>query len=165
MVSLSTFSCGRDVMFLRRASSTAVVVSDLRQWDCQNGFSLIPVIQYMHIFQFPDSRCRPQVSLSNNLKPFQRCRGEKHKLCRYGTGMAKSTGGLAPRHRQRPPTHRDPVFFFARARKSPKTEDRHSIHYSSRCPEKYMYMYLIGDIAMVIVKYAGECPIMFLNDD
>ena len=54
---------------------------------------------YMHIFQFPDSRYRPQVSLSDNLKPFQRCRGGKHKA---------NLGGLALRHRQRPPTYRDP---------------------------------------------------------
>ena len=28
-----------------------------------------------YIFKFPDPRCRPLVSLSNNLNPFQRCRG------------------------------------------------------------------------------------------
>ena len=51
----------------------------------------------LYIFKFPDSRCRPLVSLSDNLNPFQRCRGGKHKLCTYGAGMAKSRW-LAPRH-------------------------------------------------------------------
>ena len=45
---------------------------------------------YMYIFKFPDSRCQPLVSLSDNLNPFQRCRGGKHELCTYGAGMAKS---------------------------------------------------------------------------
>ena len=44
----------------------------------------------LYIFKFPDSRCRPLVSLSDNLNPFQRCRGRKHKLRTYGTGMAKA---------------------------------------------------------------------------
>ena len=44
----------------------------------------------LYVFKFPDSRCRPLVSLSDNLNPFQRCRGGKHKLCTYGAGMAKS---------------------------------------------------------------------------
>ena len=30
------------------------------------------------------------MSLSDNLNPFQRCQGQKHKLCTYGAGMAKS---------------------------------------------------------------------------
>ena len=64
-----------------------------------------------YVFKFPDSRCRPLVSLSDNLNPFQRCRGGTHKLCTYGAGMAKSRW-LTPRHTQRPPTYRDP--FFAR---------------------------------------------------
>ena len=55
----------------------------------------------LYIFKFPDSRCRPLVSLS--------CRGGKHKLCRYGARMAKFRW-LAPRHAQRPPTHRDSFF-------------------------------------------------------
>ena len=44
----------------------------------------------LYMFKFPDSRCRPLMSLSDNLNPFQRCRGGKHKLCTYGEGMAKS---------------------------------------------------------------------------
>ena len=43
MVPLAHLAADHDVMFLRRASSTADVVSDLHYWDCQ-GFSLIPVI-------------------------------------------------------------------------------------------------------------------------
>ena len=49
-----------------------------------------------YIFKFPDSRCLPLVSLSDNLNPFQRCRGGKHKLCRYGAGMAKSRWAGTP---------------------------------------------------------------------
>ena len=44
----------------------------------------------LYIFKFPDSRCRPLVSLSDNLNPFQRCRVGKHELCTYRAGMAKS---------------------------------------------------------------------------
>ena len=47
-------------------------------------------------FKFPRSRCRPLVSLSDNLNPFQRCRGGKHKLCTYGAGMAKSRWAGTP---------------------------------------------------------------------
>ena len=81
MVPFSTFSCGHNVMFRRRASSTAIVVSELR-------FAFIPVILY--ICKFPDSRCRPLMSLPDNLDPLQRCQGGKYKLCTYGAGMAKS---------------------------------------------------------------------------
>ena len=50
----------------------------------------------LYIFKFPDSRCRPLGSLSNNLNPFQRCLGRKHKLCTYGAGMAKSRWAGTP---------------------------------------------------------------------
>ena len=63
----------------------------------------------LYIFEFPDSRCRPLVSVSDNSNPFQRCRGGKHKLCTYEAGMAKFRC-LAPRHTQRPATYRDPFF-------------------------------------------------------
>ena len=51
----------------------------------------------LYIVEFPDSRCGPLVSVSDNLNPFQRCRGGKHKLCTYGAGMAKTrwTGTLS----------------------------------------------------------------------
>ena len=128
------------------------------------------------------------MSLSDNLNLFQRCRVAKHKLCTYGAGMAKSRwsldmtgyqptdlsrldfrrlpgpvfdppsfGGWVRAHfpEQRlviePTTYRD-QFFLARARKSPK--NRHSIHYSSSFREKH----LIGDIAMVIVKFRPRWP-------
>ena len=48
------------------------------------------------VFKFPDSRCRPLVSLSDNLNPFQRCRGGKHTLRTYGAGMAKSRWAGSP---------------------------------------------------------------------
>ena len=65
----------------------------------------------LYIFKFPDSRCRPLMSLSDNLNPFPRCQGGKHKLCTYGAEMTKSTvNGLTPRHTQRPPTYPDPFF-------------------------------------------------------
>ena len=47
-------------------------------------------------FKFPRSRCRPLVSLSDNLNPFQRCRGGMHKLCTYGAGIAKSRWAGTP---------------------------------------------------------------------
>ena len=50
----------------------------------------------LYIFKFPDSRCRPLVSLSDNLNPFQRCRGGKHTLRTYGAGMAKSRWAGSP---------------------------------------------------------------------
>ena len=102
---------------------------------------------YMHIFQFPDSRCWPKMTLSDNLRPFQRCWGGKHKA---------NLGGLTPRHRQRPPTYWDP--FFPSLVPESHWKKRHSIHYSSRCPEKYIYMYSIGDIVMVIVKFCPRWP-------
>ena len=38
----------------------------------------------LYIFKFLDATCRPLVSLSDNLNPFQRYRGGKHKLCMWG---------------------------------------------------------------------------------
>ena len=58
-------------------------------------------------------------------------------------------GGLAPRHTQRPPNCRDP--FFPRPCQK---KNRRSIHYSSSCPGRH----LIGDIAMVIVKFRPRWP-------
>ena len=49
-----------------------------------------------YIFKFLNSRCRPLMSLSDNLNPFQRCRGGKHKLCTCRAGMAKSRWGGTP---------------------------------------------------------------------
>ena len=50
----------------------------------------------LYMFKFPDSRCRLLMSLSDNLNPFQRCQGGKHKLCTYGEGMAKSRWAGTP---------------------------------------------------------------------
>ena len=50
----------------------------------------------LYIVKFPDSGCWPLVSLSDNLNPFQRCRGGKHKLCTYGAGMVKSRWAGTP---------------------------------------------------------------------
>ena len=50
----------------------------------------------LYTLKFPDSRCWPLVSLSDNLNPFQWCRGGKHKLCTYGAGMAKSSWAGTP---------------------------------------------------------------------
>ena len=85
IVPLSTLSCGHNVRILRRASSTAVVVS-----EHPSGIAKALPSFLLYIFKFPDSRCQPLVSLSDNLNPFQRCREGKHKLCTYGEGMAKS---------------------------------------------------------------------------
>ena len=89
----------------------------------------------LYIFEFPDSRCRPLVSVSDNLNPFQRCRGGKHKLCTYGAGMAKSRWAGTPSYAKTTDLSRS-IFFLARARKSPK--NRHSIHYSSSCRGKHL---------------------------
>ena len=104
----------------------------------------------LYIFKFPDSRCRPLVSLSDNLNPFQRCRVGKHTLC-MGREWPNLGGLVAPRNTK---DHRliGIHFFLARARKSPK--NRHSIHYSSSCRGKH----LIGDSAMVIVKFPPRWP-------
>ena len=39
---------------------------------------------YMHIFQFPDSRCRPQVSLSDNLNLFSDVEGGSIRQIKVG---------------------------------------------------------------------------------
>ena len=77
----------------------------------------------LYIFKFPDSRCRPLVSLSDNLNPFQRCRGGKHKLCTYGAGMAKSRWAGTPSYAKNQKNHRliGIHFFLARARKKTDT--------------------------------------------
>ena len=110
-----------------------------------------------YICKFPDSRCRPLMSLPNNLNFFQRCRGGKHKLCTYGRGREwRNLVGLHPVIRKDHwliGIH----FSLARARKSPK--NRHSILYSSSCQGKH----LIGDIAMVIVKFRPRWPHTWRN--
>ena len=49
----------------------------------------------LYIFKFADSRCRPLVSLSDNLNPFQQYRGESIS-CVCGAGMAKSRWAGTP---------------------------------------------------------------------
>ena len=145
MVPLSTFSCDHNVIFCAEFQAL--------QFLFPNSTSGIAWAFLLYIFKFSDSRCRPLVSLSDNLNPFQRCREGKHKLCTYGAGMAKCTtvGGLAPRHTQRPPTYRDP-FFPCPCQKV--TEKLTQYSYSSSCRGKH----LIGGIAMVIVKFRPRWP-------
>ena len=100
----------------------------------------------LYIFKFPDSRCRPLVSLSDNLNPFQWCRVGKHELCTYRAGMAKSRWAGTLSYAK---TYQDPFFPCSCQKKN-----RHSIHYSSSCQGKH----LIGDIAMVIVKFRPRWP-------
>ena len=59
----------------------------------------------LYIFKFPDSRCRPLVSLSDNLN----VEGGSISCVRKGREWP-NLGGLAPRHTQRPPTYRDSFF-------------------------------------------------------
>ena len=91
MVPLSTFSCGHNVMFLGGSSSTAVVVP-----NSASGIARALPSFLLYICKFLDSRCRPLMSLPDNLNPFQRCRGGTHKLCTYGAGMAKSRWAGTP---------------------------------------------------------------------
>ena len=72
--------------------------TELQAWQFlfPNSTSGIAWAFLLYIFKFSDSRCRPLVSLSDNLNPFQRCRGGKHKLCTYGAGMAKSRWAGTP---------------------------------------------------------------------
>ena len=72
--------------------------AELQAWQFlfPNSTSGIAWAFLLYIFKFSDSRCRPLVSLSDNLNPFQRCRGGKHKLCTYGAGMAKSRWAGTP---------------------------------------------------------------------
>ena len=101
----------------------------------------------LYIFKFPDSRCRPLVSLSDNLNPFQRYRGGKHKLCMWG-GNGQIQVGWHPVIRK---DHRfiGIHYFLARARKK-------LTQYSllQQIPRET----LIGDIAMVIVKFCPRWP-------
>ena len=101
----------------------------------------------LYIFKFPDSRCRPLVSLSDNLNPFQRCRC-RISCVRIGQEWP-NLGGLAPRHTQRPPTYGDPFFPRPCQKKKPT-------QYSllQQMPRKT----LIGDITMVIVKFRPLWP-------
>ena len=133
------------VTMLCRALSTAVVVSEIRQWDCQN----LALSFLLYIFKFPDSRCRPLVSLSDNLNPFQQYRGESIS-CVCGAGMAKSRWAGTPSYA--------------------KTTDLSGSIISSPVPEKKPTQYsllqqmptktlhVIGDIAMVIVKFRPLWP-------
>ena len=51
----------------------------------------------LYMFKFLDSRCRPLMSLSDNLNPFQRCRVGKHTLC-MGRERPNLDGLVAPRN-------------------------------------------------------------------
>ena len=100
----------------------------LRQWDCQ-GLALV----LLYIVKFPDSRCRPLVSLSDNLNLFQRCRGGG------GGGSISCVRIGRERHPAIRKDHRlifGIHFFLACARKSSK--NRLSIHYSSSCRGEHL---------------------------
>ena len=132
MVPLSTFSCGHNVM------------SDLQALqllfpNSASGIARALPSFLLYIFKFPDSRCRPLASLSDNLNPLQRCLGGKHKLCTYGAEMAKSRWAGTP-------SYAKTTDFSGSIFSSPVPEKK-PIQYSSSCRGKH----LIGDIAMVIV--------------
>ena len=73
----------------------------------------------LYIFKFLDSRCRPLVSLSDSLNPFQRYRGGKYKLFMWG-GNGQIYVGWHPVIRK---DHRfiGIHYFLARARKKTDT--------------------------------------------
>ena len=81
--------------------------------------ALPSLLLYMYIFEFPDARCRPQVSLSVNLKPFQGFQVGKLKPCTYGAGMAKSRWAETPSYAKTPDLSGS-IFFLARAKRSVK---------------------------------------------
>ena len=115
--------------------------------------ALPSLLLYMYIFEFPDARCRPQVSFSVNLKPFQGFRGGKLKPCTYGVGIGKSRWGGTPSYAKTADLSGS-IFFLARARRSLK--NRHSIHFSSSCRGKHL---ILHDFAMVIVKFRLRWPL------
>ena len=145
----STFSCGHNVMSLRRGSSTVAHVVVSASWI---PWALPSLLLYMYILEFPDARCRPLVSLSVNLKPFQGFRGGKLKPCTYGAGIGKSRWVGTPSYAKTADLSRS-IFFLARARRSLK--NGHSIHYSSSCRGKHL---ILRDFAMVIVKFRPRWP-------
>ena len=84
------------------------------------------------------------------LKSFSTMSRGKHKLCTYWAGMAKSRWAGTPSYIK---TTDLSISIFS----SPVPEkNQHStcIHYSSSCRGKH----LIGDIAMVIVKFCPRWP-------
>ena len=90
----------------------------------------------LYVFKFPDSRCRPLVSLSDNLNPFQRCRGEKHKLCIHMEREWPNLGGWHPVIIIRKDYRLIGIhFFLARARKSPKNR-QYSFYVLQQLPRK-----------------------------
>ena len=126
MVPLSTFSCGHNVMFLPELQALQLLFP-----NSASGIARALLSFLLYIFKFPDSRCRPLLSLSDNLNPFQRYRGGKHKQCTYGARMAKSRWAGTPSYAKTSDLSGS-VF------SSPVPEkNRHSIHYSSSCRGKH----------------------------
>ena len=103
----------------------------------------------LYNFEFPDSRCRSQVLLSDNLS-FSSMSGSKHELCSYEAGMAKSRWAETPSYAKT--TDLSGSMFSSPVPGRHRKTD--SIHYSSSCRGKH----LIGDIAMVIVKSRPRWP-------
>ena len=85
MVPLSTFSCGHNVMLLRRELQALQLLFP----NSTSGIARALPSFLLYIFKFLNSRCRPLVSLSDNLNPFQQYRGESIS-CVCGAEMAKS---------------------------------------------------------------------------
>ena len=104
-----------------------------------------------YIFKFLNTRCRPLMSLSDNLNPFQRCRGGKHKLCTYRAGIAKSRWAGTPSYAKT--TDLSGSIFSSPVPESHRKTD--TVFITPAAPEK---KHLIGDIAMVIVKFRPRWP-------
>ena len=102
----------------------------------------------VYIFKFPDClKATPKADISSQIL-FNDVEGGSISCGRMGRKWP-NLGGLALRHTQRPPTYQDPFFPHPC-----KKKNQHSIHYSSSCRGKH----LIGDIAMVIVKFRPRWP-------
>ena len=116
--------------------------------NCTSGIARTLPSFLLYIFKFPDSRCRPLVSLSDNLNPFQRYRGESIS-CVCGAGMAKSrwAGTLS---------YAKTTDLSGSIFSSPVPEEKKPTQYSlfQQLPRKT----LISDIAMVIVKFRPLWP-------
>ena len=66
--------------------------------NSSSGIATALPLLLLYIFKFPDSRCRPLVSLSDNLNPFQQFRGGSISCVRMGHLAVRLPLPVAPHH-------------------------------------------------------------------